>query len=86
MNAGEIIKNINGLTHDKLTYFVRSGYIKPVKIKRGSLYYNEFSDSDLETIKTAWNYIMKYDTTVRSAFERAAKEKNNSQPSLFESA
>ena len=54
MNAGEVIQEVGGLNHDRLTYFVRAGYVKPKKIKRGSLYYNDFSPRDLEIIKTAW--------------------------------
>lgn len=46
MNAGEILQQVDGLTHDKLTYLLRAGYIKPKKIKRGSLYYNNFSEGD----------------------------------------
>jgi hypothetical protein len=84
MNAGDILRNINGLTHDKLTYFVRSGYVRPYKIKRGDLYYNEFSDADLEIIKKAWAYICTYDMKTRSAFERAKRESNSKQLELFQ--
>jgi hypothetical protein len=84
MNAGEILKNIDGLTHDKLTYFVRSGYVKPEKVRRGTLYYNDFSKDDLEVIKRAWGYIRKYDTKTRTAFERAKREADEkSQLKLF---
>ena len=51
MRAGDIIRKVNGLTHDKLTYFVRAGYIKPDKIQRGSLLYNDYSNRDFEIIK-----------------------------------
>jgi len=54
MTAGEIIQEVAGLTHDKLTYFVRAGYLKPKKFKRGSLNYNNFSDTDLFLVKIAW--------------------------------
>lgn len=84
MNAGDILKNINGLTHDKLTYFVRCGYVNPAKIKRGTLDYNQFSDYDLELIKGAWHYIRKYDMKTKSAFQRARrKQENRLQPDLF---
>ncbi len=82
MNAGEIIEQVEGLTHDKLTYFVRAGYVKPEKIKRGSLNYNEFSRKDLEIIKGAWEYITTYDMKTRSAFERATRDYENPQLSL----
>lgn len=84
MNAGEIIKQVDGLNHDKLTYFVRSGYVTPEKVKRGALYYNEFSEEDLNIIKIAWRYIAAYDMKVRSAFERAKKNAQSDQPTLFE--
>lgn len=83
MKAGEILIEVNGLTIDKLTYFVRSGYIKPKKIKRESLYYNDFSSDDLEIIKRAWKYITSYDMKTRSAFERAIKENKNPQLDLL---
>ena len=57
MMAGDIIKEVNGLSHDKLTYFVRAGYLKPKKVKRGSLHYNIFSKKDLFLVKHAWEYI-----------------------------
>ncbi len=86
MEAGEILKHVYGLTHDKLTYFVRSGYINPVKIRRGTLFYNDFSENDLQIIKTAWGYICKYDMKTRSAFVRARKKAENStQLDLFDS-
>ena len=83
MNAGEILKNISGLTHDKLTYFVRSGYVRPDKIRRGDLYYNDFSETDLDIIKRAWAYICTYDMKTRSAFERAKRESDHKQLELF---
>ena len=33
MNAGDILQQVDGLTHDKLTYFVRAGYLNPKKLK-----------------------------------------------------
>ena len=74
MDAGEILAQVERLTHDKLTYFVRVGYIKPKKVKHGTLYYNEFSQKDLEIIKRAWEYITLSDMRVRAAFEKARKE------------
>lgn len=84
MIAGEIIKQVHGLTHDKLTYFVRCGYIKPEKVKRGSLFYNVFTHDDLSIIKRAWGYIKKYDMKTRSAFDRAVDDiKKSNQLDLF---
>lgn len=83
MHAGEIIGQVNGLTHDRLTYFVRAGYVKPRKFKRGTLYYNEFTKRDFEIIKRAWEFIITYDMKTRSAFERAKREQDNTQAKLF---
>lgn len=83
MNAGEILEQVEGLTHDKLTYFVRAGYLKPKKIKRGSLNYNEFSDDDLHLVKTAWDYIKAYGTKTSVAFEKAKGELDNTQMKLL---
>ena len=83
MNAGEIIAQVEGLTHDRLTYFVRAGYINPEKIRRGSLNYNEYSQRDLEIIQKAWRYITTYDMRTRSAFERAIKEYEDPQLNLL---
>ena len=83
MNAGEIIAQVDdGLTHHRLTYFARVGYVKPKKVKRGSLYYNEFSQRDLQIVRRAWEYISKSDMRVRAAFERATKEYNDPQMRL----
>ena len=42
MYAGEVLKRVEGLTYDRLTYFVRAGYVRPRRIKSQSLYYNDF--------------------------------------------
>lgn len=84
MNSGEILQEIDGLTQDKLTYFVRAGYINPKKIRRGSLNYNVFSDNDLSLVKRAWDYIKKYGTKTSIAFEKARNELSDPQMSLWE--
>lgn len=83
MNAGDILQQVDGLTHDKLTYFVRAGYLNPKKIKRGSLNYNDFSDKDLFLTRCAWEYIQTYDMRTKAAFKRAEDEFNNPQISLW---
>ena len=83
MTAGEILEQVDGLTHDKLTYFVRAGYLNPKKIKRGSLNYNDFSDNDLFLVKCAWNYIKTYDMRTKSAFERAEADYADPQVSFL---
>jgi len=83
MNAGKILEQVEGLTQDKLTYFVRAGYLNPKKIKRGTLQYNDFSKKDLELVKVAWDYIKAYGTKTNVAFEKAKNELNNPQMRLF---
>jgi hypothetical protein len=70
MYAGGVLKRVNGLTYDKLIYFVRAGYVEPKKVKKRGLYYNDFSEEDVELIKRAWTSISKYDVAARKAFER----------------
>ena len=83
MIAGEILEKVGGLTHDKLTYFVRAGYLRPKKIKRGTLNYNNFSKKDFELVTRAWDYIKTYDMKTKSAFQRAQTELDDPQRSLF---
>ena len=83
MIAGEILEQVDGLTHDKLIYFVRAGYINPNKIKRGSLYYNDFSGRDLSLIRRAWDYIKTYDMKTRAALERAEADLADPQMRLL---
>jgi DNA-binding transcriptional MerR regulator len=83
MEAGEVIKKLEGLTHDKLTYFVRAGYLKPSKKKRGILYYNDFSENDFLILTKAWQYIRLYDMRTRSAFEKAQLDLLDPQMRLF---
>ena len=71
MNAGEILEQVDGLTHDKLTYFVRAGYLQPKKIQKGCLKYNNFSQNDLKLVKLAWDLITSYGTKTSIAFEKA---------------
>jgi len=84
MTAGDIIEKVDGLTRDKLTYFVRAGYIKPKKVKRGTLYYNQFSQKDLFLVGHAWKYISQNDMRTRAAFERAEREYADPQLRLLE--
>ncbi|MFQ5906943.1 MAG: hypothetical protein ACE5JA_10295 [bacterium] len=63
---------VSGLTRDKLSYFVRAGYVSPTKVKRGTLDQNLFSERDVFLIKRAWEYMSRYETRPKAAFERAA--------------
>ena len=83
MNAGNILQQVDGLTHDKLTYFVRPGYLNPKKIKRGSLDYNDFSEKDLFLVRRAWEYIQTYDMRIKAAFKRVENAFNDPQISLW---
>ena len=83
MIAGEILEQVDGLTHDKLTYFVRAGYLHPKKIQRGTLNYNDFSERDLQLVIRAWDFIQTYDMKTKSAFMRAEAEMDDPQRSLF---
>jgi meiotically up-regulated gene 157 (Mug157) protein len=80
--AGEVLKRVHGLTIDRLTYFVRAGYVRPKRIKRKSLYFNDFSEKDLEIIGRAWELISKHDVRIRAAFERVRKEAEDPQLTL----
>ena len=79
MTAGDMIEQVPGLTLDKVTYYVRAGYLCPKKVKRRSLFYNEFSKEDCHLLKRAWKYISEQKMRVRAAFELAAKELKDTQ-------
>ncbi len=83
MTAREILEQVDGLTHDKLTYFVRAGYLNPKKIERGSMRYSDFSEKDLALVKIAWDYIQTYGTKTSIAFKKAQDDLNDSQMDLF---
>jgi hypothetical protein len=72
MTAGNVLKLVRGLTRDKLSYFVRAGYVTPQKVKRGSLDQNLFSERDVFLIRRAWEYMSRYQTRPKAAFEKAA--------------
>ena len=80
---GKYSNKLRVLPQDKLTYFVRAGYIQPKKIKRGSLNYNEFSQDDLMLVKIAWDYIKSYGTKTSIAFEKAKAEAEDPQMKLL---
>jgi DNA-binding transcriptional MerR regulator len=82
MYAGGVLKQIDGLTYDKLTYFVRSGYVLPRKAKKGNLYYNDFSEEDIALIKRAWKLISGHNMRARAAFARADEHGKAPQLSL----
>lgn len=71
MYAGGVLKRVDGLTYDQLKYFVRAGYVRPRKIRKKSLDYNDFSEEDVELIKRAWEFISRHHVRTGAAFERA---------------
>jgi hypothetical protein len=82
MYAGGVLKRVSGLTYDKLKYFVRAGYLEPKKVKKESLYYNDFSEEDVELIKRAWKLISTHHMRARAAFARAKGQGRAPQLSL----
>jgi DNA-binding transcriptional MerR regulator len=82
MYAGEVLKRVEGLSYDRLTYFVRAGYVKPRRIKTQSLYYNDFSPEDVELIKRAWELISKHDVRIKVAFQKAQEKGKGEQLNL----
>jgi len=82
MYAGGVLKRVDGLTYDKLSYFVRAGYVRPKKIKKRSLYYNDFSEEDLELIRPAWEFISGHGLRTKAAFERVRKKAKDPQLKL----
>jgi hypothetical protein len=82
MYAGEVLKRVEGLTYDRLTYFVRAGYVRPRRIKTQSLYYNDFSPEDVELIKRAWDLISKHDLRIKAAFQKAREKDKGLQLNL----
>jgi hypothetical protein len=82
MYAGGVLKRVSGLTYDKLKYFVRAGYLEPKKVKKESLYYNDFSEKDVEVIRHAWTLISTHHMRARAAFARAKGQGKASQLSL----
>ena len=72
---GEVIQRVGkGLSRDKLSYFVREGYLHPEKIKRGHQIYKFFHERDLLVLDRAMTYMEQYQTRPRGAVERALKE------------
>ena len=82
MYAGGVLKRVDGLTYDKLIYFVRAGYVKPRKLKSQSLYYNDFSEEDVEVIKRSWELIFSHKVKIKTAFERAREKGEGIQLAL----
>ena len=71
MHTGEVLKLIDGLTKDGLSYFVRAGYVKPKKIEVDNFYFNDFSEEDVQLIKRARKLDFKPEMRSQRALERA---------------
>jgi DNA-binding transcriptional MerR regulator len=76
MHTGEVLKLIDGLTKDGLSYFVRAGYVKPKKIEVDNFYFNDFSEEDVELIKRARK--LDFKPEVRS--QKASKGQKSLRP------
>ncbi len=71
MTPKEILDRIPGLTRDQLAYYTKSGYVRPQKIRRGKNEYSEYSDDDFVVIRSAFDYIHRFETTPKNAFSKA---------------
>ena len=74
MYPKDIIDKVSGLTRDQLSYYVKTGYLKPKKFNRGKNAYTKYSNNDLLVIEKAYYYIAKYGTKPKTAFEKARSE------------
>jgi DNA-binding transcriptional MerR regulator len=82
-SPGEVLERVGkGLSRDKLSYFVREGYLQPEKIKRGNQIYKFFHERDVLILDRAMTYMDKYQTRPRAAFEKARKEFEQSELDL----
>jgi hypothetical protein len=82
MYAGGVLKRVEGLSYDRLKYFVRAGYVAPKKVKKESLYYSDFSEQDVALIGHAWILISRHGMRAKEAFARAKEQGKASQLSL----
>ena len=73
MYAGKVLKLIDGLTKDGLSYFVRAGFVRPKKIVVDNFYFNDFSEEDIEIIKRARKLDLRPEMRAPKALERAKK-------------
>ncbi len=75
LSPGEVLARVGkGLTRDKLSYFVREGYLQPEKTQRGNQIYKFFHERDVWVLDRAMAYMEKYQTRPRAAFEKARKD------------
>jgi len=73
MHTGKVLKLIDGLTKDRLSYFVRAGYVKPKKIEVDNFRFNDFSEEDVELIKRVQKLDFKSEVRRQKTLERAKK-------------
>jgi hypothetical protein len=69
MYTVEVLKLIDGLTKDRLSYFIREGYVKPKKIEVDNFLLNDFSEEDIEVIRRARRLDFRPDARFRKASE-----------------
>lgn len=73
MYTGEVLKTVKGLTKDRLSYFVRAGYVKPKKVEVDHFCLYDFSEKDIELIRRANRLDFWRDMRGRKARQRTRK-------------
>lgn len=56
MRISEILDQVEGLTKNKLLYWVRKGYLQPKKVQKEKIEWNDFDEHDLEKAKLMQEY------------------------------
>ena len=69
MYTVEVLKLVDGLTKDRLSYFIREGYVKPKKIEVDNFLLNDFSEEDIEVIRRARRLDIRPDVRFRRISE-----------------
>ena len=69
MYTVEVLKLIDGLTKDRLSYFIREGYVKPKRIEVDNFLLNDFSEEDIEVIRRARRLDIRPDARFRRISE-----------------
>lgn len=76
MSPGEVLREVPGLTRDKLNYWVLKRYIDVVVDQRGNRKYNFFRQKDLLIIQKAYDYIIIKKMKDSEAFRKIYEELN----------
>jgi hypothetical protein len=73
MYTVEVLRLIDGLTKDRLSYFIREGYVRPKKIEVDSFLLNDFSEEDIEVIRRARRLDFRPDVRLWKASEESRR-------------